>query len=84
MITLYQLHWSHYVEKVRWALDYKGLAWRAVEVEPFSKREMLHLSLRKRLDLDRAPREPLVVERPAHLLDVVRPVQLIQRDQKIE
>ena len=50
MITLYQLHWSHYVEKVRWALDYKGVEWRAVEVEPFSKREMRHLSSRTTLD----------------------------------
>jgi hypothetical protein len=32
LITLYQLHWSHYVEKVSWALDYKGIDWRAVEV----------------------------------------------------
>jgi len=49
-MTLYQLHWSHYVEKVRWALDYKGLAWRAVEVEPFSKRQMQHLDRKTRLD----------------------------------
>jgi glutathione S-transferase len=50
MITLYQLHWSHYVEKVRWALDYKGLEWRAVEVEPFSKRQMQHLPCKTTLD----------------------------------
>jgi len=50
MITLYQLHWSHYVEKVRWALDYKGLEWRAVEVEPFSKRQMRHLARKTQLD----------------------------------
>ena len=43
MITLYQLHWSHFVEKVRWALDYKGLEWTAVDVDPFTKREMRHL-----------------------------------------
>lgn len=43
MITLYQLHWSHFVEKVRWALDYKGLKWTAVDVDPFTKREMRHL-----------------------------------------
>lgn len=40
MITLYQLHWSHFVEKVRWALDFKRLDWVAVDVDPFSKREM--------------------------------------------
>jgi glutathione S-transferase len=50
MITLYQLHWSHYVEKVRWALDYKGVQWSAVEVDPFSKREMHHLQNQTTLD----------------------------------
>jgi glutathione S-transferase len=50
MITLYQLHWSHFVEKVRWALDYKRLEWRAVEVEPFSKRQMQHLPYKTTLD----------------------------------
>jgi len=50
MITLYQLHWSHYVEKVRWALDYKGVQWRAVDIEPFSKREMQHLPCKTTLD----------------------------------
>lgn len=49
MITLYQLHWSHYVEKVRWALDFKGVEWEAVEVDPFSKREMRHLQCRTTL-----------------------------------
>jgi glutathione S-transferase len=53
MITLYQFHWSHYVEKVRWALDYKGVRWTAVEVEPFSKREMLHLRCELMLDSGR-------------------------------
>lgn len=50
MITLYQLHWSHYVEKVRWALDYKGLQWAAVDVDPFTKREMQHLNCKTKLD----------------------------------
>lgn len=54
MITLYQLHWSHYVEKVRWALDYKGLEWSAVDVDPFSKREMHHLGCRLTLDSGRS------------------------------
>jgi glutathione S-transferase len=43
MITLYQIHFSHYVEKVRWALDYKGLPWRPIEIDPFTKRQMQHL-----------------------------------------
>ena len=50
MITLYQLHWSHYVEKVRWALDYKGVPWSAVDIDPFAKREMQHLQCRTTLD----------------------------------
>src|SRR3954471_16546964 len=50
MILLYQLHWSHYVEKVRWALDFKGVEWQAVEVNPFSKREMRHLRCKTKLD----------------------------------
>jgi glutathione S-transferase len=53
MITLYQLHWSHYVEKVRWALDYKGVEWSAIEVDPFSKREMRHLQCQTTLDSGR-------------------------------
>ena len=50
MITLYQLHWSHYVEKVRWALDFKRLEWSAVDVDPFTKREMRHLQARTALE----------------------------------
>lgn len=37
MITLYELRWSHYCEKVRLALDYMGLPWRAVGVDAFRK-----------------------------------------------
>ena len=40
MIELYKLHWSHYVEKVRWALDYKRLDWRGIDIVAFTKREM--------------------------------------------
>jgi glutathione S-transferase len=40
MIDLYKLQWSHYVEKVRWALDFKKLAWRGIEVVAFTKKEM--------------------------------------------
>jgi len=50
MITLYQLHWSHYVEKVRWALDYKGIDWSAVDVDPFTKHQMQHLQCKTTLD----------------------------------
>src|SRR5208337_1251291 len=50
MITLYQIHWSHYVEKVRWALDYKGIKWSAVEIDPFTKHQMRHLPPQTTLD----------------------------------
>ena len=50
MITLYQLHWSHYVEKVRWALDFKRIEWQKVEVEPFSKTQMSHLPCKTTLE----------------------------------
>jgi glutathione S-transferase len=50
MIILYQLHWSHYVEKVRWALDYKGLKWSALDIDPFTKHQMQHLAYKTKLD----------------------------------
>ena len=34
MLTLYQFPISHYCEKVRWALDYKGLDYRVVNLLP--------------------------------------------------
>ena len=36
MIELYQFPFSHYCEKVRWALDYKGIAYRTVNLLPGS------------------------------------------------
>lgn len=40
MITLYELRWSHYCEKVRLALGYMGLPWRAVSINAFGKKEL--------------------------------------------
>ena len=40
MIELYKLHWSHYVEKVRWALDFKCVPWRGIDIVAFTKKEM--------------------------------------------
>lgn len=37
MIILYELAWSHYCEKVRLALDYMQLPWRAVSIDAFEK-----------------------------------------------
>jgi glutathione S-transferase len=42
MIELYKLQWSHYVEKVRWALDFKKLEWRGIDVVAFTKKEIRH------------------------------------------
>jgi glutathione S-transferase len=44
MITLYQFQFSHYCEKIRWALDYKGL--------PYTKRNLLpglHIKVAQKL-----------------------------------
>jgi glutathione S-transferase len=40
MITLYELRWSHYCEKIRLALGYMGLPWRAVSINAFGKKEL--------------------------------------------
>jgi glutathione S-transferase len=40
MITLYELHWSHYCEKIRWALDYKKIPFKKVNVNIFTKPEL--------------------------------------------
>ncbi len=40
MISLYELHWSHYCEKIRIALDYMKLEWRMVAIDAFSKKQM--------------------------------------------
>ncbi len=34
MVRLYQFRCSHFCEKVRWALDFKGIAWQAVDLVP--------------------------------------------------
>jgi glutathione S-transferase len=44
MIELFQLRWSHYVEKVRWALEYKQLPWRAIDIVAYRKDEIRHFS----------------------------------------
>jgi glutathione S-transferase len=40
MILLYELAWSHYCEKVRLALDYMQLPWRAVSIDAFEKQPL--------------------------------------------
>ena len=41
MIILYELRWSHYCEKIRLALGFMGLPWRAVSINAFGKKELL-------------------------------------------
>lgn len=40
MITLYELHWSHYCEKVRWALNFKKLSWKKISINAITKKEI--------------------------------------------
>ncbi len=40
MITLYELHWSHYCEKIRLAMDYMGLSWCVKGINAFTKTEL--------------------------------------------
>lgn len=40
MITLYELHWSHFCEKIRMALNYMGLPWKMVGIDAFKKQEL--------------------------------------------
>ncbi len=55
MITLYELHWSHYCEKIRIALDYMQLEWRMVGIDAFSKNQMREFAVPEHLDGYRVP-----------------------------
>lgn len=51
MIELYQLSWSHYVEKVILALEFKKIPWRGIDVDAFSKKEMRRFAARQYVPL---------------------------------
>lgn len=55
MITLYQFHWSHYCEKVSLALNYMGLSWQAVAVDPFDKKALIKHPLPDQLPAHTVP-----------------------------
>ncbi|MGB8338797.1 MAG: glutathione S-transferase family protein [Burkholderiales bacterium] len=55
MITLYELHWSHYCEKIRIALDYMQLEWRMVGIDAFSKKQMREFAAPEHLGGYRVP-----------------------------
>lgn len=48
-IVFYQIPLSHFCEKVRWALDFKGLPYRSVCVNPFTRKELGELSGRRQV-----------------------------------
>ncbi len=55
MITLYELHWSHYCEKIRIALDYMQVEWRMVGIDAFSKKQMREFAVPEHLGGYRVP-----------------------------
>lgn len=55
MITLYELHWSHYCEKIRLALNYIGLPWQAVGIDAFGKDPLISQPLPEGLPVHTVP-----------------------------
>ena len=55
LITLYELHWSHYCEKIRLALSYAGLSWQTCDIHAFSKKELLVFPLPPHLNRHTVP-----------------------------
>lgn len=51
MIDRYKLSWSHYVEKVILALEFKKIPWRGIDVDAFSKKEMRRFAARQYVPL---------------------------------
>ncbi len=45
-LLLYEIFWSHFCEKAAWCLDFKGLAYARVRVNPFTRREVRSLGKR--------------------------------------
>ena len=45
-LYLYDLFWSHFCEKARFCLDFKGLPYTIVRVNPFTRREVIDLGAR--------------------------------------
>ena len=52
-IVFYQIPISHFCEKVRWALDFKGLPYRSVCVNPFTRKELAAVSENKQVPVIR-------------------------------
>jgi len=45
-MVLYEIPWSHYCEKARFCLEYKGLPYRRVAVSPATRREVRRIGAR--------------------------------------
>ena len=45
-LVLYDIFWSHFCEKARFSLDFKGLPYTIVRVNPFTRREVIALGAR--------------------------------------
>lgn len=52
-IVFYQIPISHFCEKVHWALDFKGLPYRPVSVNPFTRHELASMSDKKQVPVIR-------------------------------
>ena len=52
-IVFYQIPISHFCEKVHWALDFKGLPYQAISVNPFTRRELAAISETKQVPIIR-------------------------------
>ena len=52
-IVFYQIPISHFCEKVHWALDFKGLPYQSVSVNPFTRRELASISEGKQVPIIR-------------------------------
>ena len=52
-IVFYQIPISHFCEKVGWALDFKGLTYRSVCVNPFTRKELERITERRQVPVIR-------------------------------
>jgi glutathione S-transferase len=52
-IVFYQIPISHFCEKVHWALDFKGLPYQSVSVNPFTRKELASISESKQVPIIR-------------------------------
>jgi len=71
MITLYELHWSHFCEKIRLALNYMGLPWQMVGIDAFKKEQLRQHPLPSHLKKHTVP--PFMTRNPVSSSWIPRP-----------